>query len=205
MSTYKLTYFDSNGGRAEPVRIALHAAGIDFEDHRISHQEFGEKKNTYPLNAVPVLEIDGMTITQSNAMCRYVGKQAGLYPTDPIQALYCDEVMGTIEDLTNRVVATFGYEGEALKAARETFTDTWLTVYLKGLDAQLQRSGGEYFADQKLSIADLKSMVGVSWFSSGMLDHIPTDIVERVAPNIAKHQARIASHPKVTAYYDSIS
>lgn len=205
MSKYKLTYFDSNSGRAEPVRIAMHASGIEFEDHRISHQEFMEKKSSYPFDAVPVLEVDGTPITQSNAMCRYAGKQGGLYPTDPLQALYCDEVMGTIEDMTNRVVATFGLEGDALKAARETFTETWLTVYLQGLDAQLQRGGGEYFADNQLTVADLKVMVGVSWFSSGMLDHIPADIVKKVAPNIANHQERIASHPKVTAYYDSIS
>ena len=28
MATYRLTYFDFSGGRGEPIRIALHAAGI---------------------------------------------------------------------------------------------------------------------------------------------------------------------------------
>jgi len=205
MAKYKLTYFDSNGGRAEPVRIAFHAAGIEFEDHRISHPDFIANKSSFPLNAVPVLEIDDNVITQSNAMCRFIGKQAGLYPSDPTQALYCDEAMGTIEDMTNKIVSTFGLEGEALKTAREAYAKDWLPVFLKGLDHQLQRGGGEFFADNQLTVADLKVMVGTTWFSSGMLDHIPADIVEKVAPNIARHQERIASHPKVTAYYASIS
>ena len=31
---YKLTYFDIDGGRGEVLRIAFHAAKIEFEDHR---------------------------------------------------------------------------------------------------------------------------------------------------------------------------
>ena len=85
MPKYKLTYFDINGGRAEPIRIALHAAGIDFEDNRISFAEFAEMRSGTRFNSVPVLEIDGAQITQSNALSRYVGKKADLYPTDDPQ------------------------------------------------------------------------------------------------------------------------
>lgn len=59
MPDYKLTYFDVDGGRAEPVRIAFHIAGIPFEDKRLSYQEFGEIFPTMRFHAVPVLEIDG--------------------------------------------------------------------------------------------------------------------------------------------------
>ena len=127
MPTYKLTYFDFDGGRGEPVRIAFHMAGIDFEDKRITFSEFGELRKDWRFNAVPVLEIDGAAVTQSNAMCRFVGKMAELYPADNLQALDCDEVMGAIEDLSNRIVQTFGLEGDELKLAREKLADGWLS------------------------------------------------------------------------------
>ena len=101
MSNYKVTYFDFDGGRGEPVRIALHAAGITFEDVRWSFPEFGKNRGSLRFNAVPTLEIDGKVITQSNAISRYIGKMAGIYPEDPLQALYCDEVIEAIEDLTH--------------------------------------------------------------------------------------------------------
>jgi len=205
MPTYKLTYFDFDGGRGEPVRIAFHMAGIDFEDKRITFSEFGELRKDWRFNAVPVLEIDGAAVTQSNAMCRFVGKMAELYPADNLQALYCDEVMGAIEDLSNRIVQTFGLEGDELQLAREKLADGWLAVFLHGLNELLVRGGGEYFADNQLTIADLKVFVQTRWLTSGSLDHIPADLVQRLAPALVDHQDRVQKDPRVAAYYASRS
>ena len=172
MSSYKLTYFDFDGGRAEPIRIAFHAAGIDFEDNRISFPEFGEMRQGTPFNSVPVLEIDGAAVTQSNALNRYVGKMAGLYPADDLQALYCDEVMNALEDLIHYIVPTFGLQDEELRLAREKLVDGWLSVYLRGLDELLARGGGEYFADNRLTVADLKAFVQIRSLRSGNLDYV---------------------------------
>ncbi len=203
MSNYKLTYFDINGGRAEPIRIAFHAAGIDFEDNRISFADFGEMRGYTRFSSVPVLEMDGAAVTQSNAIGRYVGKIAGLYPEDDLQALYCDEVMGALEDLLHRTVRTFGLEGEELKRAREALVDGWLTVYLRGLDELLVRGGGVYFADHRLTVADLKAFVQTRSLGEGILDHVPTDIVERIAPRLVEHKERVENDPRVVAYYNS--
>ena len=37
--------------------------------------------------------------------------------------------------------------------------------------------------------------------NSGRLDHVPTDLVERVAPALSAHLRRVAEHPGVQAYY----
>lgn len=203
MTTYRLTYFDFDGGRGEPVRIAFHAAGIEFEDNRLSFPEFGEARLSFRFNCVPVLEIDGAAVTQSNALNRFVGKLAGLYPEDDLQALYCDEVLDALEDLTQRVVQTFGLEGDALKQAREALVEGWLSVYLRGLGDLLERGGGEFFADNRLTMADLRAFVQVRSLRAGTLDHVPTDIVERLAPGLAEHQARVDADSRVAAYYAS--
>lgn len=201
MSEFKLTYFDFDGGRGEPIRIAFNAAGIDFEDHRIPFAEFMKTRSNMRFTCAPVLEVDGDAVTQSNSMLRYVGKLAGLYPEDDLQALYCDEAMDAVEDLLHQIVQTFGLEGDELKAAREKLAAGWISVYVKGLAEILQRGGGEYFADNRLTVADLKVYVQICWLRAGTLDHVPTDLVDKLAPDLVKHEERVGSDPIVTAYY----
>ena len=201
MTKYKLTYFDMDGGRGEPVRIAFHAAGIEFEDHRISFEEFMKTRDTMRFRCAPVLEIDGVEVTQSNAMNRYVGRMAGLYPEDDLQAMYCDEAMDAVEDLLHQVVHTFGMEGDELKAAREQLTDGWITTFVKGFADLLKRGGGEYIADNRFTMGDLKVALQVRSLRAGFLDHVPTDLVDRLAPSLVEHQARIEAEPQVVAYY----
>ncbi|MDH5621961.1 MAG: glutathione S-transferase family protein [Gammaproteobacteria bacterium] len=203
MPKYKLTYFDFDGGRGEPVRIAFHAAGIQFEDHRISFKDFGEVRKTARFNALPVLEIDGTQVTQSNAMLRYLGKQGGLYPDDDTQALYCDEAMGAAEDLSHHIGQTIGLQGDELKEAREKLVAGRLPIFLRGMDDLLKRGGGRYFADKRLTVADLKVFVETRWLQSGSLDHIPKELVQELAPLLAEHEKRVAADPAVVAYYAS--
>ena len=60
-------------------------------------------------------------------------------------------------------------------------------------------------ADNRLTVADLKVFVQIRSLISGTLDHIPTDLVERLAPSLLEHQERIESDPVVIAYYSSRS
>lgn len=203
MATYKLSYFDFDGGRGEPIRILLHAAGKKFKDDRLTFPQFGEMRKNTPFNSLPVMEIDGAMVTQSNAMIRYVGKLGGFYPKDDLQALYCDEVMDAIENLSFHLGQTMGLEGDELRAAREKLATGWMTTYLRGIDGLLTRGGGKYFADKRFTVADLKVFFVTRWIQSGALDHIPKDLVKKVAPALAEHQKRIQDEPVVRAYYAS--
>lgn len=201
MTRFKLTYFDIDGGRGEPIRLALHIGGIDFEDIRLKGPEFREVQQGFRFHALPVLEIDGQQITQSDALLRYMGKLVGLYPADDLQALYCDEAMGAVDDVGNAIGKTFGLEGDAMKRAREELVAGRFVTYLRGLEGLLARGGGQFFADSRLTIADLKVFVQTRSLAKGVLDHVPTDVVENLAPALAAHRERIANDPGVVAYY----
>jgi glutathione S-transferase len=201
MPQLKLNYFDFHGGRAEPVRLALHLGGVAFEDHRFTFPEFAAFRTTTPFGQVPTLHVDGLQVTQSDAILRYAGKLAGLYPTDPLQALLCDEVAYVVEEASVRIGPTFRMSGEEQKAARLALVNGSIPVYLTWLQAQLEAHGGEFFADNRLTVADLKVFVDVRGLNSGRLDHVPTDLVERVAPALNAHMQRVASTPGVQAYY----
>lgn len=201
MPQLKLSYFDFHGGRAEPARLAMHIGGIAFEDHRFTFPEFAEVREATPFGQVPTLQVDGIVVTQSDSILRYVGKLAGLYPADAYQALLCDEVMYVVEDANVKLGPTFRMTGDAQKEARLALVNGSMATYLCWLQSQLMAHGGEYFADNRLTVADLKVFVDVRGLNSGRLDHVPTDLVERVAPALNVHMQRIANLPAVVAYY----
>lgn len=201
MNKLKLTYFDFPGGRAEPARLALHIGGIPFEDYRFAPGDFSEVRKTTPLNQVPTLHVDDVQITQSDAITRYAGKLAGLYPQDDFQALMCDEVMGALEDINVKIGATFGMQGDDLKSAREALAADALPRYLRWLQNQLENHGGQFLADNRLTIADLKAFVILRWLGSGKLDHIPGDLIGTVAPKLDEYMHRLADLPAIAQYY----
>jgi prostaglandin-H2 D-isomerase / glutathione transferase len=201
MAKLKLTYFDFDGGRGEPARLALHIGGMAFEDHRISSKDWPGFRDKTPFLAMPMLEVDGQVGSQSNSINRYVGKLTGLYPKDDWQAFLCDEAMDAAEDIGTRIAQTIALPEDAKKKAREELASERIPRYLEQLQARLKAAGGEYFADKRLTVADLKIYMLIRWLRSGALDHIPKDLVDRVAPQLVKHCERVANQPKVAEYY----
>ncbi len=204
MKNLKLYYFDFHGGRGEPIRIALHAAGLAFDDVRWSFQEFGENRQKLRFTAVPALEIDGQLFTQSNAISRYVGKLCNLYPEDALHAMHCDEALEALEDINHYLVQTFSLKDEELKLARQALLEGRLKTFLVGLSELLTRGGGQYFAGNALSIADLKMYVQLKHLMSGNLDHIPADTVQELTPTFVDYCQKIDNEKIVRAYYDSL-
>lgn len=149
MAKLKLTYFDFDGGRGEPARLALHIGGIAFEDQRIAGKDWPALRDRTPFLAMPTLEVDGKVVSQSNSINRYVGKLTGLYPKDDWQAFLCDEVMDAAEDISTRIGHTIDLPGDAKKKAREELAAGRITHYLEQFQARLKAAGGEYFADQR--------------------------------------------------------
>ncbi len=196
-----LSYFDFDGGRGEAARLVMHLGGIAFEDKRIAGKDWPALRDQTPFQAMPVLEVDGKVIAQSNTINRYLGKLAGLYPKDDWQATLADEVMDAVEDISTRIGNTMALEGEAKKKAREALAAGPIPRFLQQIEARLKAGGGEWFVEKRLTVADIKCFLWVRWLKSGALDHVPADIVDQHAPLLAAHFERVSNHPRIAAYY----
>ena len=141
-----LTYFDFDGGRGEAARLAMHLGGIAFEDRRIPGKDWPALRDTMPFQALPVLEVDGVSISQSNTINRYLGKLTGLYPRDDWQATLVDEVMDAVEDISTSIGNTMALEGAAKQKAREALTDLDRSI------SELARSGPEPVGTKELAV-----------------------------------------------------
>jgi hypothetical protein len=92
-------------GRAGAIRDALRIGGIAFEDATSARSVRALKASgELPFGSLPVLDVETaggrVSAAQSNAILRFVGRRAGLYPTDDdVRALKVDEALDLGEDL----------------------------------------------------------------------------------------------------------
>jgi len=98
MPSYKLTYFDFDGGRGEPIRVALHAAGIEFEDERWTFPVFQERRGEARFSALPVMEIDGIAVTQKRMRGYPMGVFAAINDDRSTVVIGIDKMMKAISE-----------------------------------------------------------------------------------------------------------
>jgi len=77
MSTYKLYDFTKNGP-GELNRLVLIQGGQQFEDVRISQEDWPGVKEQMPWGNLPVLEVDGKKLAGTTAITSYLGEKLGL-------------------------------------------------------------------------------------------------------------------------------
>eukprot|EP00543_Licmophora_paradoxa_P004442 CAMPEP_0202444104 /NCGR_PEP_ID=MMETSP1360-20130828/3247_1 /ASSEMBLY_ACC=CAM_ASM_000848 /TAXON_ID=515479 /ORGANISM="Licmophora paradoxa, Strain CCMP2313" /LENGTH=180 /DNA_ID=CAMNT_0049059999 /DNA_START=120 /DNA_END=662 /DNA_ORIENTATION=+ len=175
MSSYEVMYF-ALPGRAEAVRVMLHAAGIDFTDTTFGFKEWPTIKPTTPLGSVPVLKIDGKEYTQSMAMARFAAKKAGFYPEDPLEALKVDEAIDIVAELLSKVPKC--EDKDEMKKLREEFQKETMTKYAIFLENRVQMSGGNSIASSP-SVADLILKTTIGAIETGFWDYIDTKFFDQ--------------------------
>ena len=197
----RLIYPDIPFWRAETSRIALFIGGIEFEDVRPPRPELMKMKTdgTFPFGQFPILQIDGKTLAQTGAIARFCGKLSGLYPVgDDFASAKVDEAIDLATDITHKMgPALRENDPEKRRQLRSELSATILPRWLGFLEQLLKENGDSgYFVSGSFTVADLAVWSICRWISSGIIDRLPTTILEPF-PRLSAHQQKISDLPKV--------
>jgi len=201
----KIYYSHTPFWRAEVLRVSLFISNIPFEDVRISREEFINMIKTgylpngkkVPFHQLPVIEVDGEIIGQTGAIARYCGKISNLYSKDNINAAKIDQIIDAATDITNLVSPTIRERDEQKKVEdRLLLKNKLLPRWFRYLENILSESTSDWFVENKMTIADIAMWRLLGWLISGIIDGIPTTIVDN-HPKLKNIHTNVHHHPKV--------
>ena len=199
MTQPKLIYFDAPVSRGEECRLALHLAGIDFEDVRIKGADWPAMKEQTPYGSLPVFELPGRPpLAHSNAILVMIGRGHGLHPSDDFDAARHEGMMEHVEDLRGVVGPTIRMSEPEKKAAREALVEGYLPAWARSAEKNIL--GEPFFGGAKLHVVDLKLHMAVRWFIGGKVDYIPATIFAGYPKLMRVHDA-VRDHPRVKSWY----
>jgi len=208
MPKYKLVYANFRG-RAEFIRLAFHAAGIEFEDYRFPSEQFAAEKEKSPNQKLPYLEIDGLKFPQSRAVANYIAKQGGLMGDGDMDAMLIEIVCNECVDAFDEMVSYFFEPNENTKEQKKEKLKTvsipkfmtLLEKYLENNETWQKKENASnhvpgFFVGNKLSLADLTVY--------DMVDSLKKfdETCCQGRKKIEENRAKVESFPKLKKYLE---
>jgi len=200
MVHYTLIYFNGRG-RGEVIRMLFALGGVDYDDVRIEQADWPAKKAgiAAPFGQLPVLEVDGVKLCQSNACARYLAKQFNLAGKTEIDQAKANMIVDCFEDAIKPAVAIFAEKDEAKKEElKKKFREEQLPASLGYIETFLKSNGGGdgYFVGSDLTWADVSFINFVQWTEGfgGAVDPLAK------FPKLNALHKRVTSNPKIAAW-----
>ena len=202
-------YFRSSA--AYRVRIALNLKGIEYDRHSVNLAAGEQRGEAYravnPQGFVPMLEIDGLKLTQSLAIAVYLDQkfpEPALMPRDPADGAHVRALAMTvacdIHPLNNlRVLKYLSGELDATQDQRDAWYAHWVTEGLQVLEAlAAPRAGAFLFGDQP-SLADVCLVPQLYNARRFAVPIAPYPSLRRADESASAHPAFAAAHPDLIA------
>ena len=196
MRSAKLTYFRGRG-RAETTRWMLAATGTEFENIAIDTPEqlaALRASGKLPFDQMPLLEIDGLNLSQSSAMIRYLARRDDLYGNSTTDALWCDMLVGAVADFAETAIqAPFKPSTSVAVADMELR----FAKFGPRFEARIVQQRSGFCAADRLTFADIVLAESLRSY----LECCP-DILNGM-PSLKSLYARITQLPGIAAYLAS--
>lgn len=172
----------------------LAAAGLDFENVGLaSAEEFQALRNSGKLlfNQLPLLEIDGLNVTQSVALVQHIARRAGLYGNTPADATKCDMIHGLCKDLAGPPMGRCFKEDQSAAVQGMTITLNKFAPFLENC------FDSEFLVGNSLTFADVLAAEALTSYLEcidGALDPYP---------KLKALQERVVALPGLKKYLSS--
>ncbi|XP_058527833.1 glutathione S-transferase A4-like [Ochotona princeps] len=192
----KLYYFYGRG-RMEPVRWLLAAAGVEFEEEFIETREEYEKlqnDGSLLFGQLPLVEIDGMMLTQTRAIMSYIAAKYNLYGKDLNERVRIDMYIDGIMDLKMMIAwAAFDPPGEKEKNI-DSIINKAKTRYFPVFEKVLRDHGEDFLVGNTFSWADVQLIEALF-----MLEELSASVLSDF-PLLQAFKARICNIPTVKKF-----
>ena len=183
------------------IRLTLAIGGLSFEDIRFKDDDWESLKPKTPYKEAPVFEIDGKMYAQSEAILRYCGKLTGIYPSDPLEALFVDEIIDTLNDAANSFFTYRGDDKEKRKAVAEKAAKETVPKFLDGLEKRVKEYGdGPFLTGDKITTADVKLLTIMAVLDGEHYDFIPKGMFDGY-PRLLEARDGVSELPAVVEWY----
>lgn len=196
MEPVKLHYFKGRG-RAETTRWMLAVNQIEFVNIPIeSPQALAALRASgkLPFDQMPLLEIEGLNLSQSSAMIRFLARRINLYGDNDADACWCDMIAATTADFAEGgMQAAFQSTADLAKAGMHARFDKFGLRF----EARLAANGTGYCAGSRLSFADVVLAEALTEYLHWLPDLLAA------SPHLAALQQQVLKEPGIAAYLDS--
>ncbi|XP_027974182.1 glutathione S-transferase P-like isoform X1 [Eumetopias jubatus] len=193
---YTIVYFPTRG-RCEAVRLLLADQGQSWKEEVVTKESWlqGPLKASCLYGQLPKFQDGDLTLYQSNAILRHLGRSFGLYGKDAREAALVDMVNDGVEDIRRHCSQLIyrSYEEGKAKYFQE------LPGHLKPFETLLiqNQEGQAFLVGDQISFADynlLDLLLNHQVLAPGCLDSHPL---------LLAYVARLSARPKLKAYLAS--
>ncbi|KAM4835313.1 glutathione S-transferase A4-like isoform 2-T3 [Thomomys bottae] len=191
----KLYYFYGRG-RMESIRWLLAAAGVEFEEEFIETREQFEKlkkDGRLLFGQVPMVEIDGMWLSQTRAILSYLAAKYNLYGKDLKERARIDMYTDGTMDLMIMIMSA-PFTAPNKEEGNATIIQNAKTRYFPVFEKVLKDQGEGFLVGNAFSWADvqlLETILMVEELNAAVLSDFP---------QLKAFKARISSMPNIKKF-----
>ncbi|KAL4613154.1 maleylacetoacetate isomerase isoform X1 [Arapaima gigas] len=184
------------------VRIAFALKGIEYEQVPVNLIKDGglqltdEYKKVNPMQQVPAVTIDGMTLSQSLAIIQYIEEtrpDPALLPVNPQKRaqvrMICDLIVSGIQPLQNLYVL------QKIGEDKVSWAQHFITRGFVALESLLKQTAGKYCVGDEISMADICLVPQVYNAERFKVDVAQFPTIKRVNETLLEIEAFKVSHP----------